>query len=85
MKAVNNFVIIDKIKQEEKTTSGLIMTEDTNKDVRYLKGKVISVGGLVEGISEQDTVWYDKHAGHGIEFKDKFYFVIKASDIVLVD
>ena len=85
MKAVNNFVIIDKIKQEEKNTSGLIMTEDTNKDVRYLKGKVISVGGLVEAISEQDTVWYDKHAGHGIEFKDKFYFVIKASDIVLVD
>ena len=85
MKAVNNFVIIDKIKQEEKNTSGLIMTEDTNKDVRYLKGKVISVGGLVEGIREQDTVWYDKHAGHGIEFKDKFYFVIKASDIVLVD
>ena len=85
MKAVNNFVIIDKIKQEEKNTSGLIMTEDTNKDVRYLKGIVISVGGLVEGISEQDTVWYDKHAGHGIEFKDKFYFVIKASDIVLVD
>ena len=85
MKADNNFVIIDKIKQEEKNTSGLIMTEDTNKDVRYLKGKVISVGGLVEGISEQDTVWYDKHAGHGIEFKDKFYFVIKASDIVLVD
>tara|TARA_Y100000592_G_scaffold92752_1_gene154906 strand:+ start:74 stop:331 length:258 start_codon:yes stop_codon:yes gene_type:complete len=85
MKAVNNFVVIDKIKQEEKNTSGLIMTENTNKDVRYLKGKVISVGSLVEGIIEQDTVWYDKHAGHGIEFKDKFYFVIKASDIVLVD
>jgi|TARA_A100001201_G_scaffold131480_1_gene117670 co-chaperonin GroES (HSP10) len=85
MKAVNNFVVIDKIKQEEKNTSGLIMTEDTNKDVRYLKGKVISVGNLVEGINEKDTVWYDKHAGHGIEFKDKFYFVIKASDIVLVD
>ena len=85
MKAVNNFVVIDKIKQEEKKTSGLIMTENTNDDVRYLKGKVISVGNLVEGINEKDTVWYDKHAGHGIEFKDKFYFVIKASDIVLVD
>ena len=85
MKAVNNFVVIDKIKQEEKNTSGLIMTEDTNKDVRYLKGKVISVGNLVEGINEKDTVWYDKHAGHGIEFENKFYFVIKASDIVLVD
>lgn len=85
MKAVNNFVVIDKIKQEEKKTSGLIMTENTNDDVRYLKGKVISVGDLVKGINEKDIVWYDKHAGHGIEFKDKFYFVIKASDIVLVD
>ena len=64
MKAVNNFVVIDKIKQEEKKTSGLIMTENTNDDVRYLKGKVISVGNLVEGINEKDTVWYDKHAGH---------------------
>ena len=85
MKAVNNFVVIDKIKQEEKKTSGLIMTENTNDDVRYLKGKVISVGDLVKGVNEKDIVWYDKHAGHGIEFKDKFYFVIKASDIVLVD
>jgi len=85
MKAVNYFVVIDKIKQEEKKTSGLIMTENTNDDIRYFKGNVISVGNLVEGINEKDTVWYDKHAGHGIEFKDKFYFVIKASDIVLVD
>ena len=85
MKAVNYFVVIDKIKQQEKKTSGLIMTENTNDDIRYFKGNVISVGNLVEGINEKDTVWYDKHAGHGIEFKDKFYFVIKASDIVLVD
>ena len=85
MMAVNYFVVIDKIKQEEKNTSGLIMTENTNDDIRYFKGNVISVGNLVEGINEKDTVWYDKHAGHGIEFKDKFYFVIKASDIVLVD
>ena len=85
MKAVYYFVVIDKIKQEEKKTSGLIMTENTNDDIRYFKGNVISVGNLVEGINEKDTVWYDKHAGHGIEFKDKFYFVIKASDIVLVD
>ena len=85
MKAVNHFVVINKIKQEEKKTSGLIMTENTNDDVRYFKGDVVSVGNLVEGIKEKDTIWYDKHAGHGIEYNDKFYFVIKASDIVMVD
>ena len=54
-------------------------------DIRYLKGNVISVGNLVEVIQEGDVVYYDKHAGHGIEYNNKFYFVIKASDIVLVD
>ena len=85
MKAVNHYVVIDKIKGTEKKVGGLIMTEDTNEDVRYFKGKVISAGNLVEAIKEEDVVWYDRHAGHGIEYNNKFYFVIKASDIVLVD
>ena len=85
MKAVNHYVVIDKIKETEKKVGGLILTEDTDKDVRYFKGKVISIGNLVEAVKEEDVVWYDKHAGHGIEYDDKFYFVIKASDIVLVD
>ena len=61
------------------------MTEDINEDVRYSKGKVISAGSVADFVSEGNIVWYDKHAGHGIEYNDKFYFVIKASDIVLVD
>ena len=84
MKAHNHYVIIDKIK-ETKKTSGLILTESHNEDVRYFKGKVISVGNLVEVIKEDNVVYYDRHAGHGIEFNEKFYFVIRASDIVLVD
>jgi co-chaperonin GroES (HSP10) len=85
MKAINHYVVIDKIKQEEKKVAGLIMTEDLDKDNRYIKAKVISVGNLVEGILDGDIVHYDKHAGHGIQYKDKLYFVIKVSDIVLVD
>ena len=70
MKAHNHYVIIDKIK-ETKKTSGLILTESHNEDVRYFKGKVISVGNLVEVIKEDDVVYYDRHAGHGIEFNNK--------------
>ena len=61
------------------------MTEDLDEDNRYIKANVISVGNLVEGIKDNDVVYYDKHAGHGVQFKDKLYFVIKAGDIVLVD
>ena len=85
MKAVNHYVIVEKIKETEKKVGGLILTEDINQDVRYSKGKVISAGSIADFNSEGNIVWYDKHAGHGIEYNDKFYFVIKASDIVLVD
>jgi co-chaperonin GroES (HSP10) len=85
MKAVNHYVVVEKIKETEKKVGGLILTEDINQDVRYSKGKVISAGSVADFISEGNIVWYDKHAGHGIEYNDKFYFVIKASDIVLVD
>ena len=85
MKAVNYYIIIDLIKDEPKKVGGLILTEKTDEDNRYLKAKVISVGNLVEGIKEEDVVYYDKHAGHGIQHKNKFYGVIKQTDVVLID
>ena len=85
MKAVNHYIIIDMIKDEPTKVGGLILTEKTDEDNRYLKANVISVGSLVEGINEGDVVYYDKHAGHGIQHKDKFYGVIKQMDVVLID
>ena len=46
MKAVNNYIIVEKIKTEQKKVAGLIVTEDTDQDNRYTKAKVISVGNL---------------------------------------
>ena len=84
MKAVNHYLIIDMIKEEPKV-GGLILTEKTDEDNRYLKAKVVSIGNNVEGIEEGDVIYYDKHAGHGIQHKDKFYGVIKQMDVVLID
>jgi len=85
MKAVNHYIIIDLIKNEPKKVGGLILTDEINEDNRYLKANVVSVGNLVEGINKNDVVYYDKHAGHGIQHKDKFYGVIKQMDVVLID
>ena len=85
MKAVNHYIIIDPIKNEPKKVGGLILNDEVNEDNRYLKAKVVSVGNLVEGIHIDDIVYYDKHAGHGIQHKDKFYGVIKQNDVVLID
>ena len=85
MKAVNHYLIIERIKDEPTVVGGLILTEQTDEDNRYLKAKVISIGNIVEGIEEGDVIHYDKHAGHGIQHKDKFYGVIKQQDVVLID
>ena len=85
MKAINYYIIIDKIKEAPKKVGGLELTEKQDSDVRYLKGKVISAGNLVEGIKDGDIVHYDRHAGHGIQFKEKLYYVLKAGDIVIVE
>ena len=76
MKAVNHYIIIELINEGPKKVGGLILTDEINEDNRYLKAKVVSVGNLVEGINENDVVYYDRHAGHGIQHKDKFYGVI---------
>jgi co-chaperonin GroES (HSP10) len=86
MKAINHFVIVDKIKEAPKKVGGLELTEKQNKDVRYIKGKVISVGDQVsELVSKDDIIRYDKHAGHGIEWNDNLYYVLKITDIVLIE
>jgi co-chaperonin GroES (HSP10) len=85
MKAVNHYLVIERIKDEPTTIGGLILTDQTDEDNRYLKAKVISIGNIVEGIKENDIIHYDKHAGHGIQHKDKFYHIIKQMDVVLID
>ena len=85
MKAINYYVVVEKIKEEPKKVGGLELTESQNSDVRYLKAKVISTGNLVEVLKEGDVVYYDKHNGHGIQWKDKLYHVLKLADIVLVE
>jgi len=85
MKAINHYIIVEKIKQGPKTVGGLILTEDIDEDNRYIKAKVISIGNLVEGIKDNDIVYYDKHAGHGVQYKDILYHVIRSGDVVLID
>ena len=85
MKAVNNYIVVEIIKTEPKKIAGLIVTEELDTDNRYIKAKVISTGNLVEGIKDNDIVYYDKHAGHGVQYKDILYQVIRSGDVVLID
>ena len=85
MQAINDYVIVDIIKEGPKKVSGLILTDETDESNSYKKANIISVGNLVEGVKEGVVIFYDKHAGHGIGYNDELYRVIRMRDIVLVE
>jgi co-chaperonin GroES (HSP10) len=84
MQAINNYIVIEPIKEETKKEKGLLIMDQHVDDIRYLKGKIISVGNLTEGIKIGDTIYYDRRAGHGIEYDNNLYQVIRQQDVVLV-
>ena len=85
MQAINDYVIVDIIKEGPKKVGGLILTDETDETNRYKKANIISVGNLVEGVKKGDAIYYDAIAGHDIGYNDKMYRVIRMRDIVLVE
>ena len=85
MQAINDYVIVDKIKEGPKKVGGLILTEETDETNRYRKANIISVGNMVEVVKEGDSIYYDAIAGHDIAYNDTMYRVIRARDIVIVE
>ena len=85
MQAVNDYVIVDIIKEGPKKVGGLILTDETDETNRYKKGTIISVGNDVPIVKRGDSVYYDAVAGHDISYNDSMYRVIRARDIVIVE
>ena len=85
MQAINEYVIVDKIKEGPKKVGGLILTDEVDEENRYKKANVISVGNDVLVVKKDDMVYYDRHAGHDIAYNDTVYRVIRMRDIVLVE
>ena len=85
MQAVNDYVIVDIVKEGPKKVGGLILTDETDETNRYKKSKVISTGNDVAVVSKGDTIYYDAIAGHDIAYNDVMYRVIRSKDIVIVE
>ena len=85
MQAVNDYVIVDIIKEGPKKVGGLILTDETDETNRYRKANIISVGDMVEVVKIGDSIYYDGISGHDIAYDDTMYRVIRARDIVIVE
>lgn len=85
MKAIgNNIIILPKKEIIEKTKGGLLLAEKDKENIRYKEATIISTSDEITVVGTGDEIYYDKAAGHDIEFNGEQYRIIQLRDIVIV-
>tara|TARA_R100000935_G_scaffold3616_1_gene9142 strand:+ start:2837 stop:3094 length:258 start_codon:yes stop_codon:yes gene_type:complete len=84
MKAIGKYIIINEVKEEIKTSSGILLSNEDVDSFRYRKGKVYQPGTLVDTIKKGDVIYYDKSSGHSMMIQDKSYTIIEERNVVIV-
>ena len=85
MRAIGKYIVVEEIKEVGTTTKGgLLLTENAREDIRYRRGRVVEAGTDVIGVNNDDNIYFDRHAGFGIELDKEQYKVIKEQDVVIV-
>lgn len=84
MKPIGKYIVINEIKEEVKTQSGILLSGDDVDKIRYKKGTVVKPGTEVTKINEGDKIYYDTRAGYSMFIEDVQYTIIRENDVVVV-
>jgi co-chaperonin GroES (HSP10) len=84
MKPIGKYIVINEVNEEVKSASGLFLSPEDMKSVRYRKGIVVNSGTDVDNICSGDTIYYDKVAGFTMMINETQYTVISERDVVVV-
>jgi chaperonin GroES len=92
IKPMNDYLLIEPLKENEITKGGIVIPE-TAREERAIKGKVIAVGPgklnekgerIPLTIKEGQTVIFKKYAPDEIKIDDKEYYFVREDDILAV-
>jgi len=90
-KALNYNIIVKREFIENKTGAGIEITSEIDKNEKYRKGIVVSVGNLcpkdTEGnatIKPGDEILYDKYKMSEVTLDGQSYEIISYADLVLI-
>ncbi len=84
MRPIGKYIVIKTIKEELKTESGLLLSNEDASSFRYKKGKVVKPGSDVSVINTDDVIYYDGASGHQMLIEDNPYTIITERDVVVV-
>jgi len=92
IKPLSNHILIEPIKEEEKTKTGILLPETAEKE-RPEQGKVIAVGPgrktasgkiIPLDVKAGDKVLFTKYGPNEIKVDDKEYLIAKEEDILAI-
>ena len=92
IKPLSDYILIEPIKEEEKTKSGILLPETADKE-RPEQGKVIAVGPgkrndsgnlIPMDIKVGQKVLFTKYGPNEIKVEDKEYLIAKEEDILAI-
>jgi len=92
IKPLSDHILIEPIKEEEKTKTGILLPETAEKE-RPEQGRVIAVGpGKVDSsgkripceVKQGDTVLFTKYGPNEIKVNDEEYLIAKQEDILAI-
>lgn len=84
MQAIGKNILIQAIEEEITTESGLLLSAEDAKSMRYKKGKVITPGTDVNGVKPGDDIYYEKNQSYTMVIGEKQVTVIQERDVVVV-
>jgi len=83
MKAVGDFIIVKDQELTHKNELGLIISDKSDLNIRYVVGEVVTTGDLVKEVKEGSFVYFDKVAGSELRIKGNRYKAIRERDVVV--
>ncbi|HLR59397.1 MAG TPA: co-chaperone GroES [Pseudogracilibacillus sp.] len=90
IKPLGDRVVIELVKQEEKTASGIVLPDSAQEVPQEAKVIAVGSGSIVEGkrvpleVEEGNQIIYSKYAGTEVKYDGTEYLIIREDDILAV-
>jgi len=84
MQPIGKHIVIQPVEEEVTTESGLLLSGEDAKQLRYGRGTTVAVGTEVSDIGVGEDLYYDKRASYTMMIDGSPYTIISERDVVVV-
>ena len=84
MRPIGKYIVIDSIKEETTTSSGLLLSSEDADQMRYGRGLVVASVTEVTSINAGEELYYDKRASYTMLIDGVARTIISERDVVVV-